>query len=739
MIAIRGAMKSLLIVAAIVALTQASANPPVPGWTADMAVTTPIVRMPSREAPVTQVTPPRPGGELQQVVETAQEIAFPPLTSAEQFKKAVAVQPSAVAGIGRSPRAFGIPSSAERNEPSGLVAFRVSSPGANHLRAGLSFSSPGTYVVTTFSPGQQDRSVSVTRTVTDGVSQELLWSGVTDGEVQFILVERTVAAGPWSASVQLISHFSRKLTNQQSALQPEGFGDSAPCQIDLVCLLDVATPTVQTEILLASRAVTLMIFTDADGSSDTCTGTMLNSARYPAPLLITAFHCVANADNLITLWFYSRTTCGSGPPSPYTQVTGGGNILFQDASLDAALIQLNSIPPSPASYSGWDQNEITSPTQMLAISHPKGDVKKASFGQVVGFNPIPIVFEPPLGTFPAGFFYAVDWEYGYVQPGSSGSGLFTFGDLGQYFYLRGTLTGAPPTASCSSPNPAYYNQLANTYPYISAALTQPPSQPLNFTGLWWNSPAGSESGWGINLEHQGNIIFATWFTYDLSGTAWWLSMTANETSSNTFSGTLYETKGPAFNAVPFDPAAVTATPVGTGTLSFSDGNDGTFAYTVNGITQTKAITHQAFGTLPTCVWGAQPNLALATNVSGLWWAAPGGVESGWGINFSQQGNIIFATWFTYDFDGSPLWLSATADNTTPGVYTGALYQTMGPPFEAPFPPGSVSEASIGTATFSFSNGNSGTFSYTVNTTTGPVTQTKSITQQVFASPGTVCQ
>ncbi len=261
----------------------------------------------------------------------------------------------------------------------------------------------------------------------------------------------------------------------------------------------------------------------------------------------------------------------------------------------------------------------------------------------------------------------------------------------------------------------------------------------NYTGLWWNSPAGSESGWGINFEHQGNIIFATWFTYDRTGTAWWLSMTANETSDNTFSGTLYQTNGPAFNAVPFNPAAVTATPVGTGTLTFSDGNDGTFAYTVNGISQTKAITHQAFGPLPTCVWDAQPDLALATNVSGLWWAAPAGLESGWGVNFSQQGNIIFATWFTYNFDGSPLWLSATADNTAPGVYTGALYQTMGPPFEAAFPPGSVSEAPIGTATFSFTNGNSGTFSYTVNATTGPVTQTKPITQQVFATAGTACQ
>jgi len=31
----------------------------------------------------------------------------------------------------------------------------------------------------------------------------------------------------------------------------------------------------------------------------------------------------------------------------------------------------------------------------------------------------------------------------------------------------------------------------------------------NYQGLWWNAPAGSESGWGINFAHQSDIIFAT--------------------------------------------------------------------------------------------------------------------------------------------------------------------------------------------------------------------------------------
>lgn len=263
----------------------------------------------------------------------------------------------------------------------------------------------------------------------------------------------------------------------------------------------------------------------------------------------------------------------------------------------------------------------------------------------------------------------------------------------------------------------------------------PPAVP-SYQGLWWNAPAGSESGWGINFEHEGDVIFATWFTYDSTGKEWWLSMTANQTPAGTYAGTLYQTNGPAFNAVPFNPSAVTLTAKGTGTLTFGDTSNGTFAYTVNGITQSKSITRQVFGQQPVCTFGAQSNLALATNYQGLWWNTPGGSESGWGINFSHQGDTIFATWFTYGADGTPLWLSVTAGKTATGIYSGTLYQTAGPAFSAvPFTPAAVTLMPVGTATFTFANGNSATFAYTVN----GISQTKTITRQVLRSPGTACQ
>src|SRR5213078_4509512 len=130
------------------------------------------------------------------------------------------------------------------------------------------------------------------------------------------------------------------------------------------------------------------------------------------------------------------------------------------------------------------------------------------------------------------------------------------------------------------------------------------------------------------------------------------------------------------------PGGAAGTVVGTGTLTFTGANDASFAYTVNGISQTKSIVRQAFGPLPTCTYSAQPNLALATNYQDLWWAVPGGSESGWGVNLTHQGDTIFATWFTYDLDRTPLWLSVTAPKTAAGTYSGTLYRTTGPAFNA---------------------------------------------------------
>ena len=322
---------------------------------------------------------------------------------------------------------------------------------------------------------------------------------------------------------------------------------------------------------------------------------------------------------------------------------------------------------------------------------------------------------------------------------------------GSVTYVNSTLSypGGLPTDGVSALNIAGMQvpNVATNFAGESASV-HPAAAALNFQGIWWAAPAASESGWGINFAHQADTIFASWFTYDLQGKGWWLVMTALKTGPNTYQGQLFETTGPAFNAAPFNPAGVHPVAVGTGTLTFSDANNGTFNYTVQRasmpmpVTQIKTITRQVFGPLPTCTYGGQPNLALATNYQDLWWAAPPGSESGWGINLNHEGDTIFATWFTYDIAGAPLWLVATALKIAPGVYLGDLFRTTGPPFNAaPFDPAAVVSTKVGTAKFTFADGNNATFDYSVMIAPlpGPVSQSKAITRQLFSALGTTCQ
>ena len=194
--------------------------------------------------------------------------------------------------------------------------------------------------------------------------------------------------------------------------------------------------------------------------------------------------------------------------------------------------------------------------------------------------------------------------------------------------------------------------------------------------------------------------------------------------------------GPPFNSVPFNPALVRSTVVGAGTLTFTDPDNGTFAYTVNGITQTKTITREVFGVLPTCTFGILSDLTLAYNYQDLWWAAPGGCGVGMGRQPHAAGrddlrDVVYLR---------PRWNSALAGGHRAANRRGHLQRHPvshhRPAFNAvPFLPAAVTATAVGTATFTFTDGNTGTFDYTVN----GVAQTKAITREIFVSPGTVCQ
>ena len=118
----------------------------------------------------------------------------------------------------------------------------------------------------------------------------------------------------------------------------------------------------------------------------------------------------------------------------------------------------------------------------------------------------------------------------------------------------------------------------------------------NYQDLWWNP---SESGWGINISHQGDVMFATWFIYGANSQPTWVFLSRAERSGatgNTFTGDLFQTTGTPFAVVPFVPLRQeNITKVGMASLVFSDARTGTLTYSINGAEVTKQITRQVIG------------------------------------------------------------------------------------------------------------------------------------------------
>jgi serine protease len=256
----------------------------------------------------------------------------------------------------------------------------------------------------------------------------------------------------------------------------------------------------------------------------------------------------------------------------------------------------------------------------------------------------------------------------------------------------------------------------------------------NVTGLWWNA---SEAGWGVNFNQQNAVLFATLFTYDLSGKPLWLVMSngVRQADGSSFAGDLYQTTGPAFNANPFTPInAGNVTKVGTMSAVFSGISAATLSYSVNGTSVTKAIQPQVFGTKASVCQPTLSSRAALSDYQDLWWNP---AESGWGVNVTHQDNTLFATLFSYDAAGKGMWLVMSAGSRqADGSYLGDLFQTSGPAFNAqPFTPISAGNITkVGTMQFRFSDGTHGSLVYSVN----GVSVSKSIVREEFSTPLPAC-
>lgn len=123
-----------------------------------------------------------------------------------------------------------------------------------------------------------------------------------------------------------------------------------------------------------------------------------------------------------------------------------------------------------------------------------------------------------------------------------------------------------------------------------------PAKSTTFTtdasDLWYNP---NESGWGVNVIHQRDILFLTFFVYAQNGSPVWYSVSdaqyqgSTATGAALFSGGLYQTSGPWLGAATFNPTTVGYRQVGNASFSLDTITTATLSYTVDGVVVQKSL------------------------------------------------------------------------------------------------------------------------------------------------------
>lgn len=344
----------------------------------------------------------------------------------------------------------------------------VTSPGAAALRVALRMAATDPDIVIRLK-GDDPHAVAMgpipANEIAEATSQiGEWWSPILEGSHATIeiAVSGQVDVSKVTLTLSRVSHLVQAgyalSPSAQAQAKATGIGSSGLCEIDWKCR--PPTPALTN----AANAVGRMVFTESNGASFLCTGTLVNdSIGSQTPYFFTADHCIDSvfaATTLNVYWFYDSVGCStvdspemSETPGDYFLQTGGSTLLGRSVAQDWTMVRLNKPPPANTVFSAWNATPINS-GGVVDLHHPAGDLKKFSDGDLSGYAHVVIDNEdtgdPQINALLARVF----WSEGVTEGGSSGSGLLTFNASGGFYELRGGLTGG--ASSCSAPNSADY-------------------------------------------------------------------------------------------------------------------------------------------------------------------------------------------------------------------------------------------------------------------------------------------
>ncbi len=341
----------------------------------------------------------------------------------------------------------------------------IQSPGAAAVRVELSMAATDPGVTVRFAGSAAPADVlgpyAANEIAKTTAAHGSFWSPVLEGDTASIevFVPANVDVHAVTLRVVRVSHLIAGGTDLQTMKASTGIGASDTCEMDVAC---VSNPT--QALRDTAKGVAKMLFTESDGTTYLCTGTLLNdSSASFTPYFYTANHCVGSeyaASTLNTYWFFDAASCGSKSVPAYVRRTGGATLLGRSEDADWSLLRLNEAPPTGAQFSAWRADPLNAGDAANVMHHPEGDLKKWSQG-----------FSGGYATLDNGSSYAqMQWLKGSTEPGSSGAGLFTLASPGGYYELRGGLWGG--TAACGNPSGSdYFSRLDRALPLLRQYLT----------------------------------------------------------------------------------------------------------------------------------------------------------------------------------------------------------------------------------------------------------------------------
>jgi len=117
---------------------------------------------------------------------------------------------------------------------------------------------------------------------------------------------------------------------------------------------------------------------------------------------------------------------------------------------------------------------------------------------------------------------------------------------------------------------------------------------VDYTDLWYASPAESQAGWGVNVIQQNEVLFVTLFVFGPDNTPhWYVASNVNSTGINTFSGQLFNIGVGSYFGAPWTGISGIQA-VGNIAFTFATATIGTMVYTVNNVQIAKNIVRQGW-------------------------------------------------------------------------------------------------------------------------------------------------